>query len=346
MIKEIGSEFYQEKLTNKNNLDYLNLGEDYKLLMSGRTSIDYVLKNINDNIKIAYLPDYCCESIITPFIDNGYKIKYYHVFINKNNKISVNINEKEECSVFFLMNYFGYSEFNIEEYAKKFKERNTIILEDITHSLLSSKNHSIYSDYLICSLRKWFPIYTGGLAVNMNSKFTVKIDEYTTDDYLITDKKKAMKLKYDYLFEQKETKEDYLLLYKKSNDRFKLYENKCIDNESLEILKKININKIINQRVNNAKNIEKKLAQNKNINTIFKYQEGDCPLFVPIITKNRDNIQKELIKKAIYCPIHWPNYLNSDNELYDYELSLVCDHRYSEQEINEYIDALIKLVGD
>ena len=33
-----------------------------------------------------------------------------------------------------------------EEYAKKFKERNTIILEDITHSLLSSKNHSIYSD--------------------------------------------------------------------------------------------------------------------------------------------------------------------------------------------------------
>ena len=79
-MKEIGSEFWLENIQNNdNNLDYLNIGKDYKLLMSGRTAIDYIINDITDNKKIVYMPNYCCESMVQPFIDNGYSIRYYNV---------------------------------------------------------------------------------------------------------------------------------------------------------------------------------------------------------------------------------------------------------------------------
>ena len=58
----------------------------------------------------------------------------------------------------------------MEEYIKRFKEKGKIIIEDITHSILSEKRYSEYSDYLVGSLRKWFPISTGGIVVNRNEK--------------------------------------------------------------------------------------------------------------------------------------------------------------------------------
>ena len=48
-MKEIGSEFWKTNLdNNNNNLDFLKIGKDQKLLMSGRTAIDYVLSDFND----------------------------------------------------------------------------------------------------------------------------------------------------------------------------------------------------------------------------------------------------------------------------------------------------------
>jgi hypothetical protein len=37
-----------------------------------------------------------------------------------------------------------------------------------------------------------------------------------------------------------------------------------------------------------------------------------------------------LIREQIYCPIHWPKspYHGDCGELYDRELSLICDQRY------------------
>ena len=88
------------------------------------------LHSINDRFKVVYMPDYCCDSMIQPFMDNGYKIEYYHVdVINNKHEIDINYN----CSVFFAMSYFGYSASNMDEYIEEFSKRNIIVIEDITH---------------------------------------------------------------------------------------------------------------------------------------------------------------------------------------------------------------------
>lgn len=273
-MKEIGSEFWKinnNDLVKKSNIEFFtNLGIDTKFFMSGRTAIDYVLKNIEDKIKIVYMPNYCCNSMVQPFIDNGYNIKYYKVdLINK----KYYIDEKFNCSIFYGMSYFGYEDSNMDNYIKKFKIKNVIVLEDITHRILCKKNHCEKSDYLIASLRKWFPIYTGAIAVNKDYLFKKDINQYSVDEKLVRYKKEAMNLKQKYISgETKIDKKKFLELYNKSNEMIKDYINKKIDNESLEILKYIDIQKYIEQRVRNVQVLEKKISEINNVRLLFRYK--------------------------------------------------------------------------
>ncbi len=344
-MKEIGSEFWSIDFSknNNNNLDFLNIGKDYKLLMSGRTAIDYVLQDIIDTKKIAYMPDYCCESMVKPFIDNGYKIEYYKCNIIKN---SYEIDENIDCSVFFAMSYFGYNSSNMDNYIEVLNKKGTIIIEDITHRLLSNINHSNDSTYLIASLRKWFPIISGGIAIKMNDMFKKTIDDYTLDIDFINEKKRAMDLKKDYINGKINAKDEFLKLFNSSNERIEDYRYKKIDDYSIEVLNNLNVNNIIETRIKNSLLIEEKLKLNSKVQLLYKLAPGDCPLFVPIIIDDRDNKRKKLINNQIYLPVHWPNELNIDNKIYEKELSLVCDQRYNEEDIKEYIDTLIKIIGD
>ena len=75
-------------------------------------------------------------------------------------------------------------------------------------------------------------------------------------------------------------------------------------------------------------------------------KENDCPLFVPILVENRNELRKYLISKNIYCPVHWPIsslHKLSDEEryIYDHEISLVCDQRYNLEDM-DYICECIK----
>ena len=51
-----------------------------------------------------------------------------------------------------------------------------------------------------------------------------------------------------------------------------------------------------------------------------------------------------MTKRGIYLPVHWPNDLKRKNKLYDYELSLVCDQRYNEIDIEKYVIVLSNLI--
>ena len=344
MIKDIGSEYWEKEKTQKlNNLEYFNLGKDIKYLMLGRTAIDYILKNIEDDMKIVYMPNYCCESMVKPFLDNKYVIKYYNVdLINK----KYDINYHEKCSIFFAMNYFGYSETNMDEHINKMKSKGVITIEDITHRLFQSQRYCTKSDYLIASLRKWFPIYSGAIAVNINNKFKINIDNYTIDQKYIKDKKNAMNLKKKYMNNEIKDKTEFLKLFEDSDKKISNYMMKKIDQESLEIIKEIDIDDMIKKRRKNAEIINNMCKKNSNIKILLELSTDDCPLFVPILLSDRERIKAELIKNDIYCPSHWQNFANIENDIYKHELSLICDQRYNEDDIKQYINKLLEIVGE
>ena len=351
--REIGSEFWLDTtrtLSENNALEYFTFGTDRRFLLSGRTAIDFVLDEIlaQDNVSNIYFPSYCCDSMLQPFIDKGIKVEFYDVFYD--NGLQYKIDKTKKCDIFFAMNYFGYSITNMGTYIDNFKKRGAIIIEDITHSLLSEQIYCENSDYLIASLRKWFPVITGGLAINVKKSFLskTKFDEH---EKIKSIKKDAMLLKSQYMANDKTIEKDkFLDKYKEANQLLeKEYKKYSIDSESYLTLQTIDIKDIKEKRRKNSKIIHDKL-RNLNIDfLISSLNESDTLLFVPILLEEerREKLRAYLIRHEIFCPSHWkkPNIVEN-NELYKSEISLICDQRYTEKEIEEYIDTVAKFLKE
>ena len=363
---EVGGAFWNRNVSNKNNINssFFNFGNDNILCLSGRTAIDLAIQDILliRKATIVYFPSYCCFSMLDPFIKRNINVKYYNVYFDNELKYDININE--ECDIFFAMNYFGYTSTNMEEYILKFKERGVCIIEDCTQSLLSTKPFSKYSDYVVASLRKWFPVYSGGISSKLNDSFEISKNALIYDKKIFDLSMTAMTKKRiyidflrdninncsdDFLNKKEILKQDFLSLYNEFNNEIKKnYDNKLIDDKSKEIILNFDIDLLKKRNKNNVKMIYENLKNNKLKFLIKDYNETeDCLLYVPLYVDKKDLIElkKVIYKNEFYCPSHWPIDDNI-NDLYKSELSLVCDYRYSSYEIKEKLELINNFGAD
>ena len=321
---------------------------DFTYTFSGRSAIELALINImeSQDIKRVYMPSYCCSSMLSSFIKHGIDITYYDVSINSNG-LTYHIDYSQDVDLFFAMSYFGV-EHSMDEVIKKFKSLGTIILEDITHRLLSEISFSKYADYGVASLRKWFAIPTGGLLV---SKTNINIKPNKKSDIFVQDQIKAMELKTSYLNENKVEKEAFFKLYNRLNQEIQEIDYLFkIDKTSEQILHKLDVNNIKQIRKENARIMYENLRQYSLINMLQETVDLSqmTPLYVPIIVQSkeiRDKLVKHLIDNQIYCPVHWPkpteiNLNNRNNALYEQEISLICDQRYSRNDMRKIIEKI------
>lgn len=340
-INEIGSEFHYVniKMNVQNNL-FSFRKKDEVFTFSGRTAIETILKNVRF-VKKALLPSYCCQAMIEPFKKAQIQLDFYDVYYDDD--LIIKMKTFEGVDLILWCNYFGFTN-NIPDF-HGFVSRGGILVEDITHSLLSKKQYHNDSCYVIASLRKWFPLISGGYCSSMYNDFKEK-PSYEVPDFFIESKKEAMIEKSKYLENgSKIIKESYLKKFSDLNSWLaNNYSNMKIDYISEKIINNIDINYIFNKRRTNAKLIYKYLNSIENIKPLFDEYHMDCPLFVPIIfedKKKRDLVRNELIKEKIYCPIHWPKpHDQCQSNLYDLELSLVCDQRYDKNDIERMMKIL------
>lgn len=356
-MKEIGSEFYlNSDLSFKYEgiPEWLKLGQDNKFVFSGRTAIDYVLKDFvtNENEMVVYFPSYCCTSMLQPFTDMNLKIEFYDVNYTKG-EIMYEIDLNKKCDVFFAMNYFGFSSTNMDYYINEFSDKNIIVIEDITHSLLSKRPCSKKSDYLIASLRKWFAIPTGGLAVKVEGEF--KNNNLIEPESLVIENKiEAMNEKYNYINKSiinkklEVNKNIFLKKYVEFNHAVSnKYKNISIDKLSLKILSSLDIKKIIERRKENIKYLNESIKNVQYLELLVKdiNIEDDCLLFLPVIIheEKRSYVRQKLINNNVYLPVHWPvpsevKNQHSVSNIYSRELSIVCDQRYNLEDMRRIVE--------
>ena len=75
-MREIGSEFWMER-----ELAVLSHDKDGIYVLSGRTAIDLIIQDILKTRKIrnVYMPAWCCDSMLVPFVARGIDIKFYDI---------------------------------------------------------------------------------------------------------------------------------------------------------------------------------------------------------------------------------------------------------------------------
>jgi hypothetical protein len=345
---EIGSYWWleDENLQETNTLrsfDWLPVAEDSSFTFSGRAAIHLALQDILtvSSIKQAYMPSYCCFSMLQPFVNHGIPLVFYDV--QYEDGFSYQIPQIDNDSVVLIMNYFGIETHKMNYVVKDFKCQGAIVIEDITHSMLSEHNAAMYSDYVISSLRKWLGIPCGGWIGKRCGEIHRK--PYIESDHLVTDKVGGMKEKYAYLTGTVTSKEGFLLLHSKfENDLIHSDSLLRIDNLSLSILNSTDMCEVIKKRRNNVNVLVHGLSDfDDNIIKIPRFNISvDTPIFLPIFlnTDNRDSLRQYLISKGIYCPVHWPEVKGVAAGIRENELSLVCDQRYSSNDMLAIIKAI------
>lgn len=364
---DIGSEYWLEhNVQNSENTIFEEISNNdfnYRLFFLGRSAIHYVIEDIQKDagiIETVYMPSYCCDSMLQPFRNKEVKVEFYNVYFD-NNGIKYDIDLSTKCDIFLAISYFGFGQSHMDETIIEFKKKNIFVVEDITHRFLSGKSMLSKADYYIASLRKWFPIPSGGVAIKRDKKFQEK-QILPPPPILIEKKLLAMRKKRNYINNYNQTQLDKNLLRHEFNALYSYFnktindsfENFKIDLFSEKILKTINIEEVKFKRRRNANYIYNNLEESQYIRFLFKSPqfEDDCPLFVPIIVSPeiRNSLQNFLASRNIFCPIHWPVPLEhmskqkKNNSLYLQEFSLICDQRYELEDMSRMIKVIKEFI--
>ena len=333
MTKEIGSEFWSVPVTDKKN-DFF---DNVTWFISGRAAFRAILQQIKaqisglQTIKVA-LPSYLCESMILPLDKETIEYKFYPVEF-KNGAFRYIYSNVDDCNVIVVIDYFGYecATNNIPRFGK-------IIIRDLTHSVFIKKYDD--AEYYFGSLRKWAGFKCGGFALKKNGKILEPSEDPNNYANL---RCKAMQLKEKYINNESFTKE-HLKTFAEAEHLL----DECTLSHSIlgdeDAAKHLDIETIKMIRIKNAQILINGL---KEYCLFKKLGKNDCPLFVPILYKNRDKLRKYLVEKEIYCPVHWPKPFaetGMSDLLYEQELSLVCDQRYTIDDMKRIVKTVKEFI--
>lgn len=331
-MKEIGSEFWEVPICGQDN-HYFN--KNIQWYASGRSALQAIIKDLQWAKTVA-MPTYCCESMIKPFWDAGISVQFYSVYSQDGLMQEIQNNS----DVLFVMDYFGYSNDDIVL-------NHPCIIRDTTHSIFT-KDYTD-ADYYFGSLRKWCGFWTGGYAW---AKDGHRLIEGDVDDKYILLRQRAMSEK-KYCIESFSDKESipirekkYLETFKEAEERLDKIGIMSASKRDIEFAHKLDIDFIKKQRRLNAKILIDNLSEY----LIFpELKDLDCPLFVPIFLEKekRNSLRLYLIEKNIYCTFHWPvsryhRLTEKDRMLYESELSLICDQRYTEEDMLNIVRVIKK----
>lgn len=338
--KEIGSEFWLDaELRNE------NLASHETLVLSGRTAIDAIIKDILKTRKVrnVYMPAYCCDSMIDPFLRNGIKVNLYDLDFNEG--LHYNVDGDLQTDIFYVNNYFGYENTISYDIIEYFKHKGAIIIYDKTHSLfMTNDTIDALADYTFASIRKWMGVVDGAVVGKRNGGLDLDLNEYP----YMQCKLDAMRDKAKYINGNTTiNKQQFLDKYSEFGHHLsEEYQGYKMDDLSVGIWQQSDKAAIREQRRENAA----VLHLEKRLNYLGKLSVNSCPIFVPILfdsTEERNAIRRSLIENKIYCPIHWPKnaLVTPDmkvNRIFDTELSLICDQRYTEADMERIINVINK----
>lgn len=328
MAREIGSEFWDVPQTEK-SLEIFP--QNVQWVLSGRAALSCIIEDIlvSRPLRSVALPSWCCESMIQPFLAAGLEVYFYPVYVDNAGYLRQDIEACPPCDVVLLLNYFGYSHSSLSP------KVHGIRIWDATHSIFSGIPDGV--DYVFGSLRKWAGFWTGGFAFARSapplpspSTACIQAERY------IALRQQGMDQKRTYLANGGE--KYHLDTFASAEDLLEHGASGCAAPEDISAALHLDIDFLRQKRRANAAVL---LEYVSHLALFPELSENDCPLFVPIRVpgEKRDALRRHLIEQSIYCPIHWPvsplhNLTEQTRLIYDEELSLVCDQRYTAKDMH------------
>lgn len=333
MNKEIGSEFWQSSASTEAGPG--RQGADAACLISGMAAIDHIIKDIRHHrpFRSVAVPSYCCESMILPFLNRGVKVFFYNV-----SAASLSVDADDRWDGILLIDYFGYDMPEMVALAKKYAGAGRVVIYDSTHKLNGNPRLEAFADYGLISYRKW--CYANfAEAFSYRQPFWEPSPSAINGRYISLRHDAALQ-KTAYIQGDAVEKSSFLQLYGKAEEE--------LDHNYAEfsgVPSFIDTEDILSRRRANAKVLTNALSSLPGAHLWRpSVSENDSPLFVPLLVdkKQRSKLKQYLISRDIYCPVHWPfsSWHGPHSDLYDEEISLICDQRYDRKDMMRIAETL------
>ena len=317
---------------NKDPALWLPRVSDSAFTLAGRGAIELALTDIaaKKRIRTALVPSYLSFGMLQPFIEKDIRYEFYDVSWNGEH-FEYKIDAGKSADVVLITTYYGVDPAYTDEWIRRLHKKGCIVIEDITHMLLSKRQGSEFADYYTASLRKWFALPSGGWIGRTKGKLKQK--PFLSGDDKTHYVTHAMRSKEDYLTGKLDKKQDILIEAENFETWLVLMDAMTkIDTLSLKRLWKTDIDQIRKARIRNAGRLFEKLGDVKELTFLQKEEDlGEhCPLGVPVLVAGglRNDLAKALAEEGIFCHVNWAERMGADAGIRDSELTLVCDQRY------------------
>lgn len=328
--KEIGSEFWtSEKGTISSNTR--------KPYLSGRTALTAIILDLKQQgVKSVCLPEYCCESMIEPFLRQDMEVAFYPVRKTQMG-LELSLDGSIDGDAVLLVDYFGFMTKELRELIQHLKSIGKITILDLTHTVFADER-SCEVDYAFGSYRKW----TGVEAGFVSGKHAQRLSSWELSEagieYLSL-RAQARGVKSEFVADgycDESLRREQLRLFDQAEEILDRDYLSDTDDENKTRMLSLDVERIKNARRNNAKTIYRYFARLKLCKPFFsELAEDSIPLAVPVLVTEgkRDSLRALLRENGVFCPVHWPmsslHKVGKDSlTLFENELSLVCDQRY------------------
>lgn len=318
---------------------------------SGRDTLKAIAREYEPTI--ALLPALSCDSMVLPFEMYGHRVRYYEL----NPDYSINLesfksaaNIAGEKTLFLYMDYFGISAIDDTELCKlKRNYSGLTFIEDRTHNLLAQRESEFEPDFIMASLRKWINIPDGGL---LWSKKELRNCNFSIDTSFSEKRLEAQCMMHEFLKTgHQETKTYYRNIFSSVSSIIDTdIEPGLMSAYAYELAKNTDLVNIKTCRNENATTLIDELK--KGGVTLIKMPQGISDLYVPVLVKNRDDMQRKLSSIGIFCTVIWP--LNSEQKktcqvaMYTQEhmLAIYCDQRYTKEDMKYIASNIVRLCNE
>lgn len=290
----------KDKINSYLDKSYINC----EFLISGRAAIDLAIKESllkNPNIKI-YVPNYICDSMIKPFLDNDLTLNFYNVLYDDENfDIDIKPFENDDNALVLYCDYFIS---NLKTYEKVVNSLspNAILIHDITHTIFSKNYLDYRDDYIVCSLRKWFVTIDGGLCIAKTPIYS-EIKEENKEYLKLKEAAYNAKTVY-YKFPTIDNREYYDKLSDMAeyelNNNYSLYKMSA---QTTKIINNVNMDEVFKEKSMMFDTIRNLLV---NYNILEGANKENCIFTIPLIKLcDRDKVYNELKQLLIRCAVMW-----------------------------------------
>jgi len=309
------------------------------LLFNARSCINLVIDQIKP--KNIWLPSYLTQDIL-----DGIKLNIPKQFYPVNSRLRVSSDDFIELiqneDLFLFIDYFG---FPFEKtIIKKVKSRNCPIFRDCTQALFHNWKHDD-CDFYIYAPRKFLGIPDGGILYCKDELMIHQPDP--SSPHIETFYKLFCALIMRREFDKYGGDRKWFELYQEGEKELQAGNQNMSDISILLLKYAFNYEEIKRKRRLNYHTLNQKLSEY----AVFPNESPNAvPIGYPISIKHRDQVRFELFKRNIYPPIHWdikdivPKRFHESHHLSQSIMTLPCDQRYSEDDMNYVADSLLRTI--